>query len=66
MAITQISSDLVIPIYVINLDRDVARLQRELHRSKRDVWAAMDIIHRFPSHVLGWRRVAFQENAVEI
>ena len=44
----------------------VKRIERELHRSKRDVWAAIDIIHRFPSRVLGWRRVALQENAVEV
>jgi len=44
----------------------VKRIERELHRYKRDVLAAVDIIHRFPGHVLGWRRVALQVNAVEV
>lgn len=44
----------------------VKRIERELHRHKRDAWAAMDIIRRFPSHVLGWRRVALQDNAAEV
>jgi glycosyl transferase family 25 len=44
----------------------VKRIERELHRTKRHVWTAMDIIHRFPSQALGWRRVALQENAVEV
>jgi glycosyl transferase family 25 len=39
----------------------VKRIERELHRSKRYGLAAMDIIHRFPGQVLGWRRVALQE-----
>jgi glycosyl transferase, family 25 len=44
----------------------VKRIERELHRNKRHVWAFMDIIYRFPSQMLGWRRVALQENATEI
>src|SRR5215470_8828279 len=43
----------------------VKRIGRELDRSKRDVWAAMDIIHRFPSRVLRWRRVSLQEKLRE-
>jgi len=39
----------------------VKRVEREFHRSKRYVWAALDIMHRFPSQVLSWRRVPLQE-----
>jgi glycosyl transferase family 25 len=42
------------------------RIERELHRSGRYALAAMDIIHRFPSQVLGWHRVALQDNAAEV
>ena len=44
----------------------VKRIKRELHRSKQHVLAAKDIIHRFPSQILGWRRVALQDNTAEV
>ena len=31
----------------------VKRIERELHRGKRHVWTAIDIIRRFPSQALG-------------
>jgi glycosyl transferase, family 25 len=39
------------------------RIERELHRSKQQVEAAVDIIRRYPSRTLRWRRVALQENS---
>ena len=43
----------------------IKRTTREFHRHKRYVWAATDIIRRFPKQMLGWRRVALQEAAAE-
>src|SRR5262245_59171483 len=40
----------------------IKRIERELHRGKRQIEAAVDIIHRFPTRTLRWRRVALQEN----
>jgi glycosyl transferase, family 25 len=44
----------------------VKRIERELHRSKQHTLAVNDIVHRFPSQLLGWRRVALQDNAAKI
>jgi glycosyl transferase, family 25 len=44
----------------------VKRIERELHRSKQHIVAISDIIHRFPRQLLGWRRVALQDNTAKI
>jgi glycosyl transferase, family 25 len=41
----------------------IKRIERELHRSKQHIEAAVDIIRRFPTRTLRWRRVALQENS---
>jgi glycosyl transferase, family 25 len=43
----------------------IKRIERELHRNKQQVRAAVDIIRRFPTQVLGWRGVALQENLAD-
>jgi glycosyl transferase, family 25 len=40
----------------------IRRIERELHRSKGHIRAAVDILRRFPTQTLRWRRVALQEN----
>jgi len=39
----------------------IKRVARELHRSSQHIVAALDIIHRFPTGMLRWRRIALQE-----
>ena len=43
----------------------IKRIERELHRNKRLVEAVVDIIRRFPTLALRWRRVALQEMAAD-
>jgi len=40
----------------------IKRIEREFHRNMRQKRAAVDILRRFPSQILGWRRAVLQDN----